>query len=242
MPTRDTAICLRASDYSETSQILTLFARKSGRFRAIAKGSKRPKSVIGGPVEPFDTGEVVFIPAVAESLSVITEFEARPLGSHAGRNLGAINCGLFAAELIERMTAQWDPHPQLFDSYLQLLQHLADPINNPNRLLLLILFELSLLDELGLRPVLAVCANCSQKPAGKAFFSSEANGLVCSDCEGTFPDRLILSKTASAAIADPRQLASAEAGTLLEVEKILIAHFHCLVQKPLKMAGHVMGM
>jgi recombinational DNA repair protein (RecF pathway) len=41
MLTRDRAVCIRTVDYSETSQILTLFGRLSGKIRAIAKGSKR---------------------------------------------------------------------------------------------------------------------------------------------------------------------------------------------------------
>ncbi|MBM4027044.1 MAG: DNA repair protein RecO, partial [Planctomycetes bacterium] len=41
MLTKDQAICLRTVDYSETSQVVTLFARQAGKVRAIAKGSKR---------------------------------------------------------------------------------------------------------------------------------------------------------------------------------------------------------
>ena len=41
MLTKDRAICVRVADYSETSQVVTLFARLSGKVRAIAKGSKR---------------------------------------------------------------------------------------------------------------------------------------------------------------------------------------------------------
>src|SRR3712207_7995583 len=38
---RDRCICLRRTEYSETSQILTLFAREHGIVRAIAKGAHR---------------------------------------------------------------------------------------------------------------------------------------------------------------------------------------------------------
>ncbi|MHC4433863.1 MAG: DNA repair protein RecO, partial [Planctomycetota bacterium] len=48
MLTKDMAICIRAVDYSETSQIVTLFARDTGKIGAIAKGSKRPKSKFDG--------------------------------------------------------------------------------------------------------------------------------------------------------------------------------------------------
>ena len=60
MLTKDTAICIRAVDYSETSQILTFFSRDNGKFSAIAKGSKRPKSAFDGPIEIFAYGKIVF--------------------------------------------------------------------------------------------------------------------------------------------------------------------------------------
>ena len=40
----DEAISLSVSDYSETSQIVSLFTLHSGRVRLLAKGSKRPKN------------------------------------------------------------------------------------------------------------------------------------------------------------------------------------------------------
>ena len=53
MLTKDTAICIRTVDYSETSQIVTFFTRAKGKLTAIAKGSKRPKSAFDGTVEIF---------------------------------------------------------------------------------------------------------------------------------------------------------------------------------------------
>jgi DNA repair protein RecO (recombination protein O) len=73
--TKDTAICIRAIDYSETSQILTFFTRDTGKIGAIAKGSKRPKSSFGGPFEIFSYGRIVFAESNKDKLSTLTEFE-----------------------------------------------------------------------------------------------------------------------------------------------------------------------
>ncbi|MHC4155757.1 MAG: DNA repair protein RecO, partial [Planctomycetota bacterium] len=56
MLTKDEAICIRAVDYSETSQIVTFFTRANGKVGAIAKGSKRPKSAFDGAIEVFSHG------------------------------------------------------------------------------------------------------------------------------------------------------------------------------------------
>ena len=53
MLNKDTAICIRALDYSESSQIVTFFTRATGKVDAIAKGSKRTGSRFDGPIEIF---------------------------------------------------------------------------------------------------------------------------------------------------------------------------------------------
>ena len=72
MLTKDTAICVRTTDFSETSQILTLFTRAAGKISAIAKGSKRPKSAFDGPVEVFSYGRIVFSDSTKEKLATLT--------------------------------------------------------------------------------------------------------------------------------------------------------------------------
>ena len=41
---KDKGICIRTTDYSESSQILTFFTAQNGKLSVIAKGAKRPKS------------------------------------------------------------------------------------------------------------------------------------------------------------------------------------------------------
>ena len=91
---KDTAICIRTTDYSETSQILTFFAKDSGKISAIAKGSKRPRSSFAGPFEIFSYGKIVFADSNKEKLSTLTEFE--PIGAGTGFSTLSAVKGLFA--------------------------------------------------------------------------------------------------------------------------------------------------
>jgi len=122
MLTKDAAICIRTVDYSETSQIVTFFTRAAGKISAIAKGSKRPKSAFDGPIEVFSYGKIVFSDSTREKLATLTEFEQQPGFTHLRNNLFALNCSLFAAELLNNLTDDYDPHPQLFDNFLQFLK------------------------------------------------------------------------------------------------------------------------
>src|SRR4030043_1048363 len=168
MLTKDTAICIRTTDHSETSQIITLFPRAAGKIGAIAKGSKRPKSAFDGPLEVLSCGQIVFSDSNREKLATLTEFQQTPAFSCTADNLFALNCCLLGAELVNGLTHDYDPHPELFDSFLQFLQNANEHQEHRNVLSLLILFQLVLLREIGLMPILNACSNCKTSHGSRA--------------------------------------------------------------------------
>ena len=281
---KDTAICIRAVDYSETSQIVTFFARAAGKISAIAKGSKRPKSAFDGPIEIFSYGKIVFADSNKEKLATLTEFESAYGGAGftgLTNNLFTMNCCLFGAELLNKFTHDYDPHPQLFDDFLQFLENTQSlildsrfsipdnqsltsiqqpcpgaPGSSIEMLALLILFQLSLLKEVGLRPVLNACANCKtrydirkrgmmdegRKTREEFYFSSSANGLICRDCESSFPDKLRLTQTAANCLSNLKLLAESPEKTLIEIETVLVHHFTELLGRKPKMAKYILNL
>jgi DNA repair protein RecO (recombination protein O) len=251
MLTKDEAICIRASDYSETSQIVTFFAKAAGKISAIAKGSKRPKSPFGGPIEILSYGKIVFSDTKRERLATLTEFEQQSGFETLQSNVFALNCSVFGVELVNKLTDDYDPHPELFDSFLQFLKSTRETSRSAGRLTaesretisLLILFQLSLLKEIGLQPVLKSCANCKTTFSTdwpKCYFSSAANGLICRDCEGSFPDKISVTKTAANCLAKLKLIAQADEKTRNEIEKVLVYHFTELLHRPPKMAKYIL--
>ena len=256
MLTKDLAICIHAVDYSETSQVVTFFTRETGKISVIAKGSKRPKSAFGGPIEILAYGDIVFTATGGEKLATLTEFEQKPGFNSPAENLFALNCALFAAELVTNLTDEYDPHPQLFDNFVQFLQNLCEQRDTPQDTLrwsderrtilaLLILFQLGLLKEVGLQPILSYCVNCKTKhkirdTRYELYFSSSANGLVCKDCEANFPDKIRLTKTAANFLSNLKLIADGDEKTLLEIEKVFVRHFTEILHRPPKMAKYVL--
>jgi DNA repair protein RecO (recombination protein O) len=241
MQTKDTAVCIRTVDYSDTSQIVTLFSSQNGKMSAIAKGSKRKKSSFGGPIELFSYGEIIFIPSATGQLATLAEFHQKPIFMLLRRNLYAINCAMFAAELIASFTEEHDPHPDVFDAFVDFIRDVQDAGGDDKALALLILFQLSLLSDLGTKPVLEMCANCSAPFTDKwyrTYFSSSANGLICPDCEQAFTDKMNLTPQAVGVLSDLRQIQDAEINTLKLIEKTLVYHFTELLHKPPRMAKY----
>jgi DNA repair protein RecO (recombination protein O) len=240
---KDLAVCIRAVDYSETSQIVTFFAKDAGKFTAIAKGSKRPKSAFDGPIELFAQGRIVYSQTRTDKLSTLTEFSQQPPFTFATRDLFALHCASLAAELVNSGTDDYDPHPQLFDAFIEFLRNLDE---KQDALRLLIIFQLNLLKEIGLMPVLDHCANCKTRYAQRStqyelYFSSEANGLICRDCEASFPDKFPVTKAAAAALSNKETLAKTDEKILKEIEELLIYHFTNIWGRPPKMAKYVLG-
>lgn len=257
MMINDYCVCIRAIDFSETSQVVTFFTRQTGKVTAIAKGAKRQRSPFGGPVEIFSCGNIAFSDSSRDKLATLVEFE--PLAGMVNTqalagNIFVLNCGLLAAELVNILTKDYDPHPGLFDGLLKFLHDVTDP-----RVLLsqdssvgartatlahLVLFQLCLLREIGLSPVLDHCANCKSPFSARwreAYFSNTAKGLICPDCQGTFPDRIKLSQKGANCLSDTKLLASAEDREIRQVEDILIGYITDALGRPPKMAKYILN-
>jgi len=188
---RDRCICLRKLDYSETSQILLLFAREHGLLRVIAKGAHRRTkagaSKFDGGIDLLDVGDAVFTFDPGKELNLLTEWGLREGHLELRRSLRAMYLAQYAAELIALLFEEHDAHPALFDRLAQSLPELATPRAEETFLA----FELDLLREGGYLPGLSSCGECG-RPAGEqeSFFSPARGGVVCRNCEGAVPDRM----------------------------------------------------
>lgn len=196
MPTRsDQAVVLRLTDYSETSQIASLFTAAAGLVRLIAKGSRRStRKRFAAGLDLLEYGEVGYVPPRGDAgLGTLTEWVQRDAFTGLRRDLVRQYGGLYAAELVQRLTEEYDPHPGLFDGLLELLRDLASADAEPptgggsgaSPVAAIVRFQGTLLRTIGYAPILRQCVDCGrQRVRGtRAYFSSTAGGLICRDCE-----------------------------------------------------------
>lgn len=188
----DRCICLRKVEYSETSQILTLFGREHGVVKVIAKGAHRTTkagaSKFGGGIDLLDLGQAVFTLDLEKNMGTLTEWSLAEGHLELRRNLRAMYLAQYAAELVSFLIEEHDPHADLFDRLEQTLLELGTPRQEETFLA----FELDLLRETGYLAELAACVSCSSTLSERepAFFSPNRGGVVCRNCEGVIPDRL----------------------------------------------------
>ncbi|MHC4551477.1 MAG: DNA repair protein RecO [Planctomycetota bacterium] len=255
MQTKDAAICLRAVNFSETSQVVTLLTRDHGKVAAMAKGSRRAKSAFDGPIEVFSCGDVMFIiKDTGGKLATLTEFNQQPRFRGLHQNLQALNAALFAAELTEAFLEDHDPHPALFEKLLKFLETLQAEENQANRLAWLILYQLRLLEEIGVLPEFTECVNCGttiNSPPAKGeypeggrgssinlYFTSHSNGLLCEGCETAFVEKRKINPHIVTILQNPAKLPKTAEDQLAQIEQLLIYHLTELLNKPPKMAKY----
>jgi DNA repair protein RecO (recombination protein O) len=247
---RDRCICLRKTEYSETSQILVLIGRDSGIVRVIAKGAHRRTkagaSKFDGGVDLLDIGDAVFTHASHQQLGTLCEWSLREGHLSLRRNLRAMYLGLYAAELVAALLEEHDPHVEIFDQLQATLVELPTPRMEESFLS----FELDLLRDAGYLPQWSQCAACGRPITDRAYFSASTGGVVCRDCEATAPDRIEvdprLVRLVEGIIRLPRSNGSPARLPQLTrhqtdpINKLLADHVRHTLSKELRMSRYVL--
>lgn len=249
---RDRCICLRKVEYSETSQILALFAREHGMIRVIAKGAHRRtkagSSRFDGGVDLLDLGDAVFSHAPERELSTLIEWHLADGHLELRRNLRGMYLGLYAAELVGTLIEEHDPHRVLFDQLEQTLNDLARPELEESFLA----FELDLLRETGYLPQMEACVECGATfdDRERIFFTPGRGGVVCRNCEATTPDRIEtdprLLRIVQGMLRPPRANGSPQRLPRLTrhqtdpINKLLAEHVEHTLSKRLRMRDYVL--
>ena len=68
-------IVLKSINYGETSKILTLYSRTSGKISVIAKGARNIKSRFGGTLEPINYLAIVFYEKESRNIQYLSQVD-----------------------------------------------------------------------------------------------------------------------------------------------------------------------
>ncbi|MEM7627858.1 MAG: DNA repair protein RecO [Planctomycetota bacterium] len=182
-PEHEQAICLRAWDWSETSQTVAFFTPAHGIVRALAKGSRRERTPYSGGLEPMTLGETVIYHKRTHDLATLASWALIDPMQHARRSLEAYNACLLICEILQRCFLPADPHPRVFDAAWSSLQRIGGArvergsAGVPAATLGLVW---AVVDDLGHRPELERSASdgAPLEDAPVYGFSPESGGLL----------------------------------------------------------------
>jgi DNA repair protein RecO (recombination protein O) len=177
------ALVLRTTEFSESSLIVTLLTREVGKIRALAKGGKRLKGPFESALDLLAQCRIVFLRKSSDALDLLTEAKLQRRFRIPQRDLSCLYAGYYVAELLDELTDDYDPHPELFDLADATLQALSAGEPVARRVLR---FELGALRLLGHMPSLDTCVECGAAVAaeGRVAFGHLEGGVLCPACRG----------------------------------------------------------
>src|SRR5687767_13076449 len=151
MDERTHGLILRIRPLTETSLIIQWLTPDLGRVATVAKGARRPKSPFRGKLDLFYVADFSFQRSRRSELHTLREVSLRETHASLRQDLIYLRQAAYCSALIEQTTEKETPLPAIFELMRTLLDAL--PLNPP-RPQTVFAFELKLLGELGLQPVL----------------------------------------------------------------------------------------
>ena len=151
------AIVLSRFELGEADRVLTLLTPHDGKLKAIAKGVRRPRSRLGGAVEPF--AELHLVLARARTFDVITSASVGHAWLSLRERLESTATAWYLAELAERAVEERAFAYPVY-ALLRRAYQLLDDGMAPSRVARW--FEFGLADALGMRPEVDRCAECDR--------------------------------------------------------------------------------
>ncbi len=206
------AIPIRCTDYSDSSQVVSLFTRDIGLLDGLAKGAHRAKSSFQGPFDLAVLYEVVYYERRTTGLSVLTDTSVidgyRGLRRRWERHLAATH----VLEFLRAVATHGEEAAELFDLVVRTFRTLEKVEGGEQVQSVVLGFDLRALRLLGLLPPVSACVWCGRPwPASnrEVFLSAQEGGLVCRSCR----EKQAIArgaKVSGAAIRVLRHLAEAE--------------------------------
>ena len=191
------AFVLHAYPYKETSLIVEAFTRSFGRVGLLARGARRPRSMMRGVQLGFHPLRMTW----STSAELGTLMSAEWSGGQASLSGIGLMCGFYINELLLRLLPRDDPHEALFDAYAEALVSLAEGEQRAAAQAgILRGFERRMLAELGYAPMLdRDAANGAQIEAAKHYAYEAERGMVetrRTDGDTAFSGRTLLDMAA----------------------------------------------
>ena len=137
------AFILHRRPYRETSYLLDIFSREYGRISLVAKGIRKKGSAKAGLLQPYQR----LLLSWSGKTDLMNLVNAEPDKNAYNLKNEKLLTGFYINELITRILHRHEAHPDLFDSYDEILQQLSEGITDARCLIRI--FEKRLLEATG---------------------------------------------------------------------------------------------
>lgn len=132
-------IILKRTNFGEADRILTVFTKKHGKIKVLAKGVRKITSRRSPNIELFNLA-TLFVHR-GRTFDILTEAAAVNTFQRIRKRLDLVGLAYHICELVDSLCAEHQPHPNIYTLLIETLQELDKG--------LIYRFEKELLSELG---------------------------------------------------------------------------------------------
>ncbi len=187
-------IVLRRRNLGEADRAITVLTRDRGRVTFVARGARRPRSRLGGRLEPATRFRALI--AEGRTLDVVSQVEV--IEAHTGlrADLGRLGATSVLLEFADRSLAERHPHPDVYRLLLVALSLVERGAGG----LAWRWFAGRLLVLTGHRPAVGRCAVCGRRLRDAIAWSAVLGGTVHPSCGARDPHVAALPQSVAALI------------------------------------------
>ncbi len=174
------ALVLESIRWHESSKIVTLFTRREGMLKAIARGALRSKSAFSGRLETLNVIQCIISQKESRELQILTQAELIDPQTMLKSDLHRLPYALSVVELLKKVFEKGQKDKIFFDFLLQIFQALHKS-KQPE--IVFWYFLLKLVSFLGFKPDFHRCFSCGQSAFLQGgWFVFKEGALLCSQC------------------------------------------------------------
>ncbi|WP_053367175.1 DNA repair protein RecO [Bacillus sp. FJAT-27245] len=181
-------IIIRTTDYGETNKVVTLFTREWGKAGAMARGAKKPNSRLSAATQLLTHG--YFLVHKGSGMGSLQQGEIISSMKSIREDIFLTAYASYIAELTDKAVEDRKPNPFLFELLYQTLNYLNEGYDPE---ILMFIYEMKMLNVMGLYPILDQCAVCGSTD-GHFSFSIREGGFICHRCIEKDPYHFKLSQ------------------------------------------------
>ncbi len=107
-------VVIKRSNLGEADRIITLFTKSHGKIAVVARGVRKLTSRRAGSLELFNLVKAQVVAGRGE-LDTLAEVQVLETFKSWRKHLGRVNLAYQLCEAVDKLTADHQPHPQVFE-------------------------------------------------------------------------------------------------------------------------------
>ena len=163
-------------DYKESSKIINILTPEYGIIGVIARGTKRVNSILKSVATKMTYG-YFHVKYSENGLSTLIEVDVIDMFKNIKKDINLMSYAVYLLELADRVYKH-DESREVYDTLIASLKKIDEGYDYK---IIANIFELKMLEHLGIRPVVDECVNCGSKH-DIVTISSYKGGYLCKNC------------------------------------------------------------